>query len=106
MTAKDLELMLKNKNIRINSSFGGENKDVEKLPVNNQNSTKNNVILKSEDNKKTTIQKNRDIGKLAVSKPKMVQNVINKGTIKEFRCLEQITNPNFSDYTKGASECK
>ena len=55
MTAKDLELMLKNKNIKINSSFGGENKDVEKLPVNNQNSTKNNVILKSEDNKKTTI---------------------------------------------------
>lgn len=51
------------------------------------------------DNKPVKIQKQRDIGKLAVSKPKMVENAINKGTIKEFRCLEAIT-----DNTKTSEE--
>lgn len=51
------------------------------------------------DNKTVKVQKQRDIGKLAVSKPKMVENAINKGTIKEFKCLEAIT-----DNTKTSEE--
>lgn len=51
------------------------------------------------DNKIVKVQKQRDIGKLAVSKPKMVENIINKGTIKEFKCLEAIT-----DNTKTSEE--
>lgn len=51
------------------------------------------------DNKTVKVQKQRDIGKLAVSKPKMVENAINRGTIKEFKCLEAIT-----DNTKTSEE--
>ena len=60
------------------------------------------------DEKSVKVKKQRDIGKLAKSKPKMVQTAVNKGTIKEFRCIEYITNPNFKDFnnTKGVLECK
>ena len=60
------------------------------------------------DEKPVEVKKQRDIGKLAKSKPKMVQTAVNKGTINEFRCIEYITNPNFKDFnnTKGALECK
>jgi hypothetical protein len=34
----------------------------------------------------------------------MVQNIINKGTIKEFDCLNQLTDPNIDITTLG--ECK
>ena len=32
--------------------------------------------------------KSRDIGKLAVEKPKLIENVINKASLKALRCLE------------------
>lgn len=68
---------LKNKNEDLNKKF---------------NKIKNIKVIV--DNKETQIKKTRDIGKLAISKPKMIQNIINKGTIKEFKCLEIITDPN------------
>ena len=55
------------------------------------------------DNKEQKIKVKRDIGKLALEKPKLVQNVINTGTIKAFDCFSIITDKNF----KGdINECK
>jgi hypothetical protein len=73
-----------------------------------QKFTKEKTVTVIIDNKETKIKKQRDIGKLAVVKPKMVQTVINKGTIKEFRCLEAITNPEFKNFDnlQGVQECK
>lgn len=52
----------------------------------------NTVII---DNKEYKINVKRDIGKIAIKKPKLVQDVINKGTIDTFNCFEKITGPNF-----------
>ena len=70
----------------------------------NKEKTKTVII----DEKPVEVKKQRDIGKLAKSKAKLVQTAVNKGTIKEFRCIEYITYPNFKDFnnTKGALECK
>lgn len=56
------------------------------------------------DGKDVEVVKQRDLNKLANAKPKMVQNIINKGTIKEFDCLSQLTDPNLDVTTLG--ECK
>lgn len=40
-----------------------------------------------------------DISKLANKKPKLIENIINKGTFREFRCIENITKGN-------TNECK
>lgn len=70
--------------------------------------TKEKTITTIIDNKETKIKKQRDIGKLALSKSDMVQKAINKGTIKEFKCIEAITNPKFTDFDniQGVLECK
>lgn len=47
------------------------------------------------DNKEYKINITRDIGKIAVKKPKLVQNAINKGTLDTFGCFEKITDLNF-----------
>jgi hypothetical protein len=58
------------------------------------------VIIDNKEQKRTV---KRDIGKLALEKPKLVQNAINTGTIKAFDCFSIITNQNF----KGdINECK
>lgn len=56
------------------------------------------------DGKDVEVVKQRDLNELANAKPKMVQNIINKGTIKEFDCLSQLTDPNLDVTTLG--ECK
>lgn len=47
------------------------------------------------DNKEYKINIKRDIGKLAIKKPKLIQDIINKGTINSFGCFEKITDQNF-----------
>lgn len=47
------------------------------------------------DNKEYKINIKRDIGKLAIKKPKLIQDIINKGTINSFDCFEKITDQNF-----------
>ena len=51
-----------------------------------------NVII---DNKEYQIKVKRDIGKIAVKKPKLVQDIINQGTLNAFGCSEKITDKNF-----------
>lgn len=51
-----------------------------------------NVII---DNKEYQIKVKRDIGKIAVKKPKLVQDIINQGTLNSFGCFEKITDKNF-----------
>lgn len=51
-----------------------------------------NVII---DNKEYQIKVKRDIGKIAVKKPKLVQDIINQGTLNAFGCFEKITDKNF-----------
>ena len=55
------------------------------------------------DNKEYKIKVTRDIGKLATSKPKMVQNAINKGVLESFICFESITH---KDYKGDLNVCK
>lgn len=50
------------------------------------------------DNKEYKIQVKRDIGKLAVKKPKLIQNAINRGALDSFVCFETITDPNFTNF--------
>ena len=57
------------------------------------NKEKNSTVII--DNKEYKIQVKRDIGKIAIKKPQLVQNVINKGTIDTFSCFEKITDHNF-----------
>lgn len=47
------------------------------------------------DNKEYKIQVKRDIGKLAIKKPKLIQEAINTGTFNTFNCFEKITELNF-----------
>lgn len=47
------------------------------------------------DNKEYKINITRDIGKIAVKKPKLVQDAINRGTLNAFGCFEKITDLNF-----------
>ena len=47
------------------------------------------------DNREYKINIKRDIGKLAIKKPKVIQDIINKGTINSFSCFEKITDQNF-----------
>lgn len=47
------------------------------------------------DNKEYRIQVKRDIGKIAIKKPQLVQDAINKGTMTTFSCFEKITDYNF-----------
>ena len=56
------------------------------------------------DGKDVEVVKQRDLNELVNAKPKMVQNIINKGTIKEFDCLSKLTDPNIDITTLG--ECK
>ena len=51
-----------------------------------------NVII---DNKEYQIKVKGDIGKIAVKKPKLVQDIINQGTLNAFGCFEKITDKNF-----------
>lgn len=55
------------------------------------------------DNKEYKIKITRDIGKLAIKKPILVQTAINKGTMNIFNCLELVTN---KDYKGDYNECK
>ena len=57
------------------------------------NKEKNSTVVI--DNKEYKIQVKRDIGKIAIKKPQLVQDVINKGTINTFSCFEKITDQNF-----------
>ena len=57
------------------------------------NKEKNSTVVI--DNKEYKIQVKRDIGKIAMKKPQLVQDVINKGTIDTFSCFEKITDQNF-----------
>ena len=57
------------------------------------NKEKNSTVII--DNKEYKIQVKRDIGKIAMKKPQLVQDVINKGTIDTFSCFEKITDHNF-----------
>ena len=57
------------------------------------NKEKNSTVII--DNKEYKIQVKRDIGKIAIKKPQLVQDVINKGTIDTFSCFEKITDHNF-----------
>ena len=57
------------------------------------NKEKNSTVVI--DNKEYKIQVKRDIGKIAMKKPQLVQDVINKGTINTFSCFEKITDQNF-----------
>lgn len=47
------------------------------------------------DNKEYKINVTRDIGKIAVKKPHLVQDAINTGTLNAFSCFEKITDLNF-----------
>lgn len=47
------------------------------------------------DNNEYKINVTRDIGKIAIKKPRLVQDAINKGTINAFGCFEKITDLNF-----------
>ena len=47
------------------------------------------------DNKEYKVQIKRDIGKIAIKKPRLVQNIINKGTMDMFSCFEKITDKNY-----------
>ena len=47
------------------------------------------------DNKEYRINIKRDVGKIAVKKPKLVQDIINRGTLNAFGCFEKITDKNF-----------
>lgn len=51
------------------------------------------------DNKEYKINVKRDIGKLAIKKPKLVQDVINRGTLDAFTCFEKITAKDFKGDT-------
>lgn len=55
------------------------------------------------DNKEYKIHVKRDIGQIAVKKPKLVQNVINKGTLDVFNCFEKIT---YKDFKGDINVCK
>ena len=57
------------------------------------NKEKNSTVVI--DNKEYKIRVKRDIGKIAMKKPQLVQDVINKGTINTFSCFEKITDQNF-----------
>ena len=47
------------------------------------------------DNKEYKINVKRDIGAIAVKKPVLVQNLINRGTMDTFKCFEKITDKNY-----------
>lgn len=47
------------------------------------------------DNKEYRINVKRDIGAIAVKKPVLVQNLINRGTMDTFKCFEKITDKNY-----------
>lgn len=55
------------------------------------------------DNKEYKINVKRDIGKIAVKKPVLVQDIINKGTMNSFSCFEKIT---YKDFKGDISVCK
>ena len=46
--------------------------------------------------KKETFRKH-DLAKTSYKKPKLVQNIINKATFSEFRCIENITKGNYNE---------
>lgn len=58
------------------------------------------------DNKEYRINVKRDIGTIAVKKPVLVQNLINRGTINAFKCFEKITAQDFNDYKGEIGVCK
>ena len=47
--------------------------------------------LEQKFNKVNPTRERRDIGKIGVAKPRLLENVINKATDNAFQCLEQIT---------------
>lgn len=57
--------------------------------------TKEKTSTVTIDNKEYQIKVKRDFGKIAVKKPKLVQDIINKGTLNAFGCFEKITDKNF-----------
>lgn len=95
------QVILKNK--KDFDSITEINKNLILLNDNNENriSSLNDIFTKEKtsnviiDNKEYQIKVKRDIGKIAVKKPKLVQDIINQGTLNAFGCFEKITDKNF-----------
>ena len=95
------QVILKNK--KDFDSITEINKNLILLNDNNENriSSLNDIFTKEKtsnviiDNKEYQIKVKRDIGKIAVKKPKLVQDIINQGTLSAFGCFEKITDKNF-----------
>jgi hypothetical protein len=87
-------------NIQINELLNLSNKRVKDL---NSIFTKEKSTTVIIDNKEYKVNIKRDIGKLAIKKPILVQGVINKGTIKAFECFSIITT---QDFKGDINDCK
>ena len=95
------QVILKNK--KDFDSITEINKNLILLNDNNETriSSLNDIFTKEKtssviiDNKEYQIKVKRDIGKIAVKKPKLVQDIINQGTLNAFGCFEKITDKNF-----------
>ena len=73
-------------------------KSMEHLVLVNQRLQEQNRQLEILFNKLKPDGKRRDVGKLAIAKDRLIENIINKGTNKVMLCLEEITgneNPDF-----------
>ena len=68
-----------------------QNENEKEILLNKFNKEK--TVTKIIDNKPVKVKQKRNLGDLAKKKPKLVENVVNKGTIETFNCFEKITNP-------------
>ena len=49
-------------------------------------------------------KKNRDIGKLAIQKPKPIERIINKGSVNANRCIEIASGAELTENEKNATK--
>lgn len=96
---KDYETITK-ANKEISELLNTSNKRITDL---NSVFTKEKNTIVFIDNKEYRVNIKRDIGKLAINKPVLVQSTINKGTIKAFECFNKITK---QDFKGDINECK
>ena len=83
-----------------------QKKDFEEILAANQKMNELVSVLKKdlEDLDKRFNKKNRDIGKLAIEKTKVIEKIINNGSVNANRCIEIASGAELTDKEKNATK--
>ena len=83
-----------------------QKKDFEDILAANKKMNELVSVLKKdlEDLDKRFNKKNRDIGKLAIEKTKVIEKIINKGSVNANRCIEIASGAELTDKEKNATK--